>query len=327
MATFLSQVEATVKGSMSPSDMHHMKHGMTGPVSMGTICGLMHAIGPDHLATLVTFSTLMEPLAAAKVGAAWGAGHCVGLIFVGTLLLAFSRVLPQSGVDHWEYYGDYVVGLSMVIVALYFLWKEADYIETTASGEVVARPCGCSGCPPPVQRKRRGRPKVRFCTSGHEDCDGEHDSSDSHSHEDKDACVVDEEARETTPLNASPKKGLARPSVERSWFDTVSKSTKGAAVGLVQGLCCPMGFVSMTYLAGQGQLGIVIFLVIFISVSVLGTATVAALWAYLTTTRMASDVSPRLLYRGSCVMALCFGIAWMTANYFQVLDKINYAEH
>ena len=63
---------------------------------MGLLCGSLHALGPDHLATLVTFSTplgvltlkeapfarLMPPIAAAKVGASWGIGHCFGVVVV-----------------------------------------------------------------------------------------------------------------------------------------------------------------------------------------------------------------------------------------------------
>ena len=42
--------------------------------------------GPDHIATLVSFSTLLTPWAAAKVGAAWGVGHCAGILGVALLV-------------------------------------------------------------------------------------------------------------------------------------------------------------------------------------------------------------------------------------------------
>jgi len=52
------------------SGMSMSSSGQMSAVLMGLMCGLLHAVGPDHLATLVTFSTLMEPMQAARVGAA-----------------------------------------------------------------------------------------------------------------------------------------------------------------------------------------------------------------------------------------------------------------
>ncbi|CAJ1454213.1 unnamed protein product [Effrenium voratum] len=105
------------------------------------------------------------------------------------------------------------------------------------------------------------------------------------------------------------------------------RDVKSAAVGLLQGLCCPMGLVQLSYLAGKAALDAAIFVLVTMVVSIGGTALVAAAWASLTRSSLATSVSPRRVYRSSCFLALAFGIAWIAANYFDVLDKVNYAEH
>lgn len=273
----------------------------TNPLMLGTICGLLHAVGPDHLATLITFSALMNPWAAAKVGVAVGAGHCAGIIAVGILVVCFSKVLPgiHVHIEHWEYYGDYLIGLSMVVVSSYFMCRENEYVETMSDGSLVVKGCACHGDleqnSEQVQHHTPKSPKKKelFC----QDFRSEGASS------------------ESSPLLARDQQ-----------FSTNGKGLQGALVGLVQGMCCPMGLVSMGASAGKTTAEIAILSLTTIAVSILGTGAVAAGWAYLSSSSWMSGVNPKFVYRISCLVGLVLGVLWMFANYCGVLHKLNFAE-
>lgn len=315
-------------GSMAmPSTAHT---GMN-PIFMGVMCGVMHAVGPDHLATLITFSTLMEPLQAARVGAAWGLGHSIGIIGVAFLVLCLGR-LPWIHLSAWEYIGDYIIGASVIAAAIYFIIKEDYYLEMSDDGSIVVRGCACHGSIkhdsrlPHAHDEVKSKKKGKFCsdysssgTSSEEDLQvnskkkttfcGDY-SSGASSEEDADA-----EVGERTPMLA------ATAEKQRTGRDVQS-----GLVGLLQGMCCPMGLVGMGYLAGRSPVDIFIFILVSVAVSIIGTGSIACVWAYLTRSKIASEVNPRFIYRGSCAIALCFGTAWIVANYVGVLDQVNYAE-
>jgi len=101
---------------------------------------------------------------------------------------------------------------------------------------------------------------------------------------------------------------------------------RGALIGLLQGACCPLAIVGLSFLAAQPVLGIVFFLISFIAVSALGTASVAVVWAWATSTGICGGLSPKLAYRMSCCFTLVLGILWVVANYCRFVEKLNYAE-
>lgn len=286
--------------------------GHMNPIVLGTVCGLLHAIGPDHLATLVTFSALMDPWAAAKVGAAWGAGHCVGIIAVAFVVLCAARV-PGIHVDNWEHYGDYAIGLSMIFVSLYFIFRENRYIETMADGRVDVKGCACHPNRT-VEKLSNGvtrRKKAGFCSDFHHASESSRRCPDS-------PCESDlENTSEASPLIAESQPKQA---------STQGKDLQGALVGLLQGMCCPMGLVGMGFAAGRTPIEITVMAITTVVVSISGTAGVAAGWAYITSSSWMGNVNPKFVYRMSCLLGLILGILWIAANYLDVLDKLNYAE-
>lgn len=261
---------------------------------MGFLCGSLHALGPDHLATLVTFSALMPPLTAARVGASWGLGHCFGVVMIGFLIYVASNI-PGVDLRGYETIGDYVIGASMIMVALYFMCQEDKYISVDGDGEQTVNSCPCCSLPPvdPTDHKKK------LCGTY---------SDKSHSDEEESL-----EVSETAPLIVKD--------------EMQDRDKKSAVVGFLQGMCCPMGLVQVTYLAGKSALDTAIFIFVCVVVSIVGTAVVAALWASLTRSTVGKAVSPRFVYRTSCFLAFSCGTLWIVANFFHFLDKVNYAEH
>jgi len=295
----MSGMDGMSSGSMSGmSGMSMSSSGQMSAVLMGLMCGLLHAVGPDHLATLVTFSTLMEPMQAARVGAAWGLGHSIGIISIAFLILCIGR-LPFVHIESWEYYGDYVIGASLIVVATYFIVKEDEYLEMQDDGKIIVRGCACHPQAPDsrLPDKASRRKGKKFCT----------DFSQSSSSNDE------EEALETTPLVGSGDQM------------TSDRDVQSGLVGMLQGFCCPMGLIGMGYMAGRTPVEIFVFISVSVVVSILGTAAIAATWAYLTTSNIASDVNPRFIYRCSCALALILGVTWVVLNYMDILDQVNYA--
>lgn len=284
-------------GSMSMTDGSMSSN----PLILGTICGLLHTVGPDHLATLIAFSALMNPWAAAKVGVAWGAGHCAGIIFIGFLVVCLSRLLPGMHMSSWEHYGDYIIGLSMIVVSMYFMSRESEYVETRSDGSIVVKRCACHGdeersfehSHAPTYSPKSSKKKELFCNKF---------------------------GAESAPSESSPL--LA----QDQQFSTDGKGMQGAIVGLVQGMCCPMGLVSMGVSAGKSPLEILIITLTTIAVSILGTASLAAGWACISSSSWMAGVNPKFIYRASCLVGLLLGVIWILANYFGVLDKLNFTE-
>jgi hypothetical protein len=64
---------------------------------LGLLVGLRHALEPDHLAAVATLvSRQRNPTEAARLGAAWGAGHAVTLVAVGALLVVGHAAMPAG---------------------------------------------------------------------------------------------------------------------------------------------------------------------------------------------------------------------------------------
>jgi len=303
--------------------------------SMGLVCGGLHALGPDHLATLVTFSALMPPLDAAKIGASWGLGHCLGIVLIATVIYALSKI-PGVHVEGYESKGDYVIGASMILVAIYFICREDNYITLDEDGEETVKSCPCCSTPPsdhfpslPQSPSKRSfarespspKNKKSFCGSYSEkSSDDEEMNGHGHGHGHGHG-----ESSELVPLIGNDLRGGISGISGISAMD--GRDVKSAAVGFLQGMCCPMGLVQITYLYGKSALDTMIFIVVCALVSIIGTATVAALWASLTRSTMSTVVSPRFMYRSSCFLAFACGVLWIIANFFHFLDKVNYAEH
>merc|ERR1719277_307897 len=102
---------------------------------------------------------------------------------------------------------------------------------------------------------------------------------------------------------------------------------RGALLGVLQGMCCPLGLVGIAFLASLPPSGIFVFVAVFLVVSVVGTGAVASLWRYFSSNPvLTSAVSSKTLYRLSCGFTVLLGAAWIAANFYGVLDRLNYAE-
>jgi len=142
----------------------------TNPVTLGVMLGLL-LIGPDHLGTLMALSTLTSGFASFKVGFAWGIGHSLGMILICPIFFSLRRLSSRHfaiSVESWEYYGDYFIGASLVLVAAYFVVYESKYLEKQEDGTLKIKGCVCcivgkhkAGTCPVV--KVGG--KKRFCAS------------------------------------------------------------------------------------------------------------------------------------------------------------------
>lgn len=318
-------------------------------VFCGIIFGFVHVIGPDHLGTLMTLSTVMSEWKAFRVGAAWGLGHSGGMIAVALLFVGLQRLLPTISVQSWEYWGNHIVGASMIACGLYFLAFESSFLEKAADGSYSPASCACHGSPSPTMLHRTSRSRrVQLGTAGWRMEGGFGSPSPSPSPTSSSEWMEEEnvemkypEIEEEIPLliatachklqtAASAQRGTsALPFFER--YEEPSQSSmardlRGAALGLLQGLCCPMGTVGVTYLANL-SLGVIgAFLITFIAVSSLGMGLLALGWGFFTRAGIGSHVKHNLVYRGSCAFTVALGVLWMLLNFCGALRALDYTE-
>lgn len=274
---------------------------------LGAIYGVLHAIGPDHLGTVMSLSaSAATPKQAFKLGASWSLGHSVGMALVAFVVMYLQKLM-RVDVEAWEHDGDYIIGATMIGCGLYFILRENQYVEE--SGTVKA--CGCGNhdevpYPSPVdapsdvpsesfsrQSRRQGRGKKGFCQ------------------------------------NYGIAEECAPAPVMKEQVVAAGPSTLGGTLlGLVQGLCCPMGLMGIAILSSLPAAGILAFTFTFLLFSVVGVGAAAFAWATLASNGgvLANKVSPRTMYRASSGFTVLLGSAWVAANFYGVLDKLNYAE-
>jgi hypothetical protein len=96
----------------------------------GLAAGLLHVYsGPDHLAAIA-------PLAADgdrrpwRTGLQWGIGHTAGVLLIATLLLILKEQVPLAAISA---YSERVVGLSLIIVGVWGVWKATRTVMTPHS--------------------------------------------------------------------------------------------------------------------------------------------------------------------------------------------------
>jgi len=296
-------------------------HSIAGAAASGILCGCIHVVGPDHLGTLMTLSTLLQPFRAFKVGAAWGLGHSTGMVLVSALFLSVHGLLHNKIiVQDWEHYGNYVIGISMVLCGLYFMYSEKSFLEEQPDGTFKTKSCSCRSrsCSynnGKILRKSRGiaqprlgRKGAKFISAPVEDIEAEASENQPLLEEADDESEAEEVGKTVMPLR--PSRGV---------------DLKGLLLGVLQGLCCPMGLVGMTFLVNLHMSGILAFLAMFILVSVLGTGLVAAFWAYFSSLGF-GQISPKTVYHASCGFTLMLGAVWIIANYCGLLELLDYTE-
>ncbi len=93
-------------------------------VVVAIVLGLRHASDPDHLAavtSLIASGHERSERAAARLGAAWGLGHAVGLFCFGLPIVLFKAFLPEPV----QQGAETSVGLVIVALAIWLLvrWR------------------------------------------------------------------------------------------------------------------------------------------------------------------------------------------------------------
>ena len=89
-------------------------------LGLGLVFGLKHATEADHIVAVSSIvSEQRSLLRSALVGALWGIGHTVALIFVGIIVLALRVAIPER-VAHWL---EFSVALMIIGLGISALWR------------------------------------------------------------------------------------------------------------------------------------------------------------------------------------------------------------
>jgi hypothetical protein len=96
-------------------------------LGIALVLGLRHASDPDHLVAVTSLVAADggDTRHATKLGAWWGVGHALALVFIGVPLIAFKSELPgwlESGAE--KAVGLVIVGLSLRVG---LKWMRGDY--------------------------------------------------------------------------------------------------------------------------------------------------------------------------------------------------------
>ncbi len=102
------------------ADHHHHTFGAHAPIIIGLIASVMHVVsGPDHLAA-VTPLAIDNKLKSWLIGLSWGAGHTIGMLFIGLLFILFRNILPIEAIST---YSEVIVGLVLIGIGGWAFWK------------------------------------------------------------------------------------------------------------------------------------------------------------------------------------------------------------
>lgn len=304
---------------------------------VGLVCASLQLFGPDHLCTLMSLgSSSSASWPTLRIGAAWGLAHSMGTVIV-CMVLQFLRGRGYVDADSWEHYGDYFIGISLVMCAAYFASRESFFVKEDANGVITVQGCDChSGL---VVKEKVGAvpdtmPAVEFPNRRNGNKKAPRICSDAFSQAVCPPCnsgssfVPRFEEDPEMPLLGMylDSKAATSAQVHESKSDTLPW-LGGAMLGLVQGLCCPMALVSINLLAyTPTTASVAIFILTYSAASVVGAALFSLLWFQLMNSALSKFISPRAVFRGSCAFTLAFGIFWIVANHFGALESFDYSQ-
>lgn len=296
---------------------------------LGCLYGILVALAPDHLGTVMTLSAATGDKGAFRVGAVWGLGHAAGMGLILAFFFFIERVCGLSS-EGWDVYGDYAVGLSMIACAAYFMARESHYVKENSDGTQMLASCSCcaygsmphSNAPSLSETKgKRGRGKhaKKFCNSFKQD--GCNDCIDD-SRNDMEAVVVPS----SLTAESSPPVPPPRGTTEEHFFALTLRDLHGAILGIVQGFCCPMTFVGASFTQDiNTMMRSLIFLLGFIFMSVVVTGVLAMGWSRLTRSG-GSVLPPKVAYRTTCTFTLLLGAVWILASASGELEHLEWTK-
>ncbi len=103
---------------------------------LGFIFGFRHALEPDHIVAMVNILTKTKSFKKAlSHGTAWGIGHTLTLLVVGTAILFFSLSIPRDVTLLFEA----IVGLMIIVLGasvLFEIWKGKIHIHMHAHDDI-----------------------------------------------------------------------------------------------------------------------------------------------------------------------------------------------
>lgn len=255
----------------------HAELGVDGPGStagatsfvytlmLGMSYGFLHIIGPDHLGTLMSLSAACTPRRAFTVGTAWSLGHCLGMVVIA-LTLAVLQKLTNVDVESWEHFGDYVIGVSLVLCGLYFVIREDQYLQEGDDGTVTLKSCECCiQVPAPAgygatladapgfdrmpvraapRKHQQSRGKFKPCADYRDGraCSADHEHMTSDSSCTENCCTEEAPGPCAEPMKPEAAKGGKK--IEGS--ERIRTDFAASLLGIFQGMCCPMGLVGVT---------------------------------------------------------------------------------
>jgi hypothetical protein len=96
----------------------------------GLAAGLLHVFsGPDHLAAVAPLA-VDDQRKTWRTGLQWGIGHTAGVLLIAALLLIVKGQLP---LDLISVYSERIVGVSLIVIGLWGVWKATRAVITPHS--------------------------------------------------------------------------------------------------------------------------------------------------------------------------------------------------
>lgn len=269
------------------------------PVMGGVIAGALHIIlGPDHLCSIVTLSAC-QGAEAFWFGVRWASGHITGMAVIGTVVATLNAVHAGTespiNFELYEHYAYYCVGFLLMFMGAYFIMFADKYFDA----EWAPKQASCACHAPPQEE-----PIASKChdNGGY----GSRDEEAQHSHDHDDD-------------PADKKHGFKPPEFMRE---------KGSVlVGFAQGIACPAGAVGMVFLKQYSPMQMVVFLIMFFTVTTLAMGLLAMSYGLLTKSCVSSKVLGRTIYYVSCSLSLTLGALWVYLNWTHRLDAILGHDH
>lgn len=101
---------------------------LLGVCLLGFLLGMSHALEADHLAAVATLATKIRSVReGVRVGVAWGVGHTLTLIVIGSLVLGVDAVVPERLASGLEL----AVGVMLILLGLdvlrRLLWRRVHF--------------------------------------------------------------------------------------------------------------------------------------------------------------------------------------------------------